>query len=376
MALYTSKKLSCYKWLCTAISTFNLAQRQLLTMPARDEDWQEIIYLGSIHGVLPRLHQQLKVSHLGLLPTDVAEALEGFYELNCLFNHRLREQIITVTLLLNSNNIRPVWLKGASMLMNHDWKTSSRSMLDLDLWIPEQNDQIKTLECLRKDGYFIQPESVGVDYSLCQHYAPVIKDGQPARLEIHRHVVSLQCASLLMDKNALKHVIWMENDGLHFGILNSDDQIMQSYLQCTEQASDCLHPRGTARLIKMVDFLDRMDSKDTLQKWFLQNSVINQHPWKQKSKQFGSHLREFFYIDIPISSDMAYLRRISFSLNFPKLEMLAYIFKHGLYLFVNGRLGKINTWPRKIKGQLMILKNSGLKKPLSHVDLTGQQDNI
>jgi hypothetical protein len=151
---------------------------------------------------------------------------------------------------------------------------------------------------------------------------------------------------------------------------------MQSYLQCTEQASDCLHPRGTARLIKMVDFLDRMDSKDTLQKWFLQNSVINQHPWKQKSKQFGSHLREFFYIDIPISSDMAYLRRISFSLNFPKLEMLAYIFKHGLYLFVNGRLGKINTWPRKIKGQLMILKNSGLKKPLSHVDLTGQQDNI
>jgi hypothetical protein len=63
-------------------------------MPARDGDWQEIIYLGSIHGVRPRLHQQLKVSHLGLLPTDVAEALEGFYELNCLFNHRLREQIV------------------------------------------------------------------------------------------------------------------------------------------------------------------------------------------------------------------------------------------------------------------------------------------
>jgi len=326
-------------------------------MPARDEDWQEIFYLGSIHGVLPRLHEQLKESHSGLLPTDVSEALEGFYELNCLFNQRLWEQIITVTRLLNNNNIRPVWLKGASMLVTHDWKTSSRTMLDLDLWIPEQNDQLKTLEKLGKAGYFIQPESVGIDYSLCQHYAPIIKEGQPARLEIHRHIVSPHCASLLMDKIALKNVIWMESDDLHYGTLHSDDQIMQSYLQCTEQASDCLHPRGTARLIKMVDFLDRMDSKDMLQKWFSEHSAINQYAWAQKSKQFGSHLKDYFNIDVPISSDTAYLRRISFSLNFPKLAMLVYIFKRGINLFATGRLGKINTWPRKIHGQLMLLKN-------------------
>lgn len=359
MALYVSKKLSCYKWLCNAICPPCVTNEPPLPIPTSKEDWQEIIYLGSIHGILPSLFEQLQAKHLlELFPADISEALEGFYELNCLFNFQLREQIIATTRSLNIHGIKPVWLKGASNLLSPDWKTSSRTMLDLDFWIPDPKEQLQALEILSKGGYFIQPESIGHDYSLCQHYAPVIKNGQPARLELHRHVVSPACAPLLSDESALNNVIWIKNDDLSFGTLSLDDQIMQSYLQCTEQMSDCFNPRGTARLIKVVDFLERTNSKNLLDKLFSQDSALYQDPWKLKARQFSSHLREYFFIVTPISWDKAYLRRIVFALNFHKLDIIFFIISHGFHLLLSGKLGGINTWPGKLQRQLIFLKNS------------------
>ena len=359
MALYVSQKLKCYKWLCHAISLPNLTNAITLPIPMKNEDWQEIIYLGSVHGVLPRLFEALRDQHrLEFLPADASEALEGFYELNCLFNHRLREQIITVTRLLNVHDIYPVWLKGATNLLAADWKLSSRTMLDLDLWIPDKKDQLRALEILGKDGYFIQPESVGRDYSLCQHYAPIIKTDLPARLEIHRHVVSPACASLLTDESALNTAIWINSDVLSFGTLSLDNQIMQSYLQCTEQAADSLNPRGTTGLMKMVDFLERVNSKNLLDKWFSQHPELFQNPWKLKMRKFCSHLRGYFFVNTPIPLDKDYHQRISFALNFPKLEIICHIISHGFHLLLRGKLGTINTWPGKLQRQLLFQKKS------------------
>lgn len=358
MALYASNKLICYKWLCNAICPSHLTNAALLPIPTNNEYWQEIIYLGSVHGVLPLLYESLKSQHrLDQLPTDVSEALEGFYELNCLFNNKLREQIINTTRSLNISGIKPVWLKGAINLLASNWEKSSRTMLDLDLWIPDPEEQLLALEIFYKNGYYIQPESVNADYDRCQHFAPIIKNGQPARLEIHRNVVDPECAALLTDASALNNTIWIKNNELTYGILSQNHLIMQSYLQCTEQMSDCLNPRGTARLIKITDFLQRINSNEIFKNFFSCHSVLHQKRWKQKARQFTSHLNEYFLINAPIPLDKSYLRNSLLALNFPKLEIIYHIISHGFYLFLTGKLGSVNTWPSKLKRQLAFFKN-------------------
>lgn len=359
MALYVSSNLKHYQWLCKSIGPAYLQQASAFSIPMSNVDWREIIYLASIHGVLPRLFGRLKANQLlEHLPKEVSEALEGFYELNCLFNIQLRDQILATTHLLNSQGITPIWLKGASNLLAPDWESSSRTMLDLDLWIPEPKDQLRAIEILTHDGYYIQPESVGVDDSLSQHYAPIIKSGQPARLEIHRHIVSPFCSTLLPDEDAAKKIICRDQEGCGFGILSPDDQIMQSYLQCTEQGVDCFNPRNTVRLMKMVDFLERFSSPDLVEKWLSQNPLLNANPWRLKAHQFASHLNCYFSIGCPEPMNKSYLRKIAFALNFPKLEIISHIIGHGAYLLIHGKLGSIRTWPGKLYRQLLTLKHS------------------
>lgn len=357
MALYISRKLKHYQWLCNVVAPDYLRLKSTITVPRGDAVWGEIIYLASIHGVLPCLFERLKTNQLlEYLPADVSEALEGFYELNNLSNTALRDQVLATTRILNSGGIEPVWLKGASILLTPCWESSSRTMLDLDLWIPKENDQLRAIEILTKDGYFMQPESVGADYGPSQHYAPIIKSGQPARLEIHRHVVSPFCSSLLPDKTALEGVICRREGELSYGILSSDDQIMQSYLQCTEQGSDSFNPRNTVRLMKMVDFLERFSSEDLIDKWFSHNVLLNKEPWALKARQFNSHLSSYFSVRKQGSIDESYLRNIALALNFPKLEIICHIIKHGTYLLFNGGLGPVNAWPGKLYRQLLTLR--------------------
>lgn len=241
--------------------------------------------------------------------------------------------------------------------MASNWAISSRTMLDLDLWVPKPEEQLQALEILGNDGYYIQAESVGHDYASSQHFAPIIKNGEPARLELHRHVVSPACAPLLTDDSALGSVIWVQRDGLSFGVLSPELQIIQSYLQCTEQAVHCLSPRGTVPLMKLVDFLDRQNSINSMESLFSQNSVLNRFPWEEKARQFRSHLKEYFCIGSPLFLDKAYLRRVLFALNFPRLEIIGHILSYGFKLLMGGKLGAISTWEGKLRRQLVLLKS-------------------
>lgn len=358
MAFLTSKKLDYYRWLCQVV-----CPRQFNGIPTTppwhsEKDWQEIIYLASIHGVLPHLYQRLRDdSRLPLIPTDVSRALEGFNELNYLFNSQLRNQIEDTTRVLNANGISPVWLKGACQLLLPDWPSSPRTMLDLDLWIPNQQDQTKALQILENEGYYIQPESVGADYSQSQHYAPIIKTGQPARLEVHRHIVSPNCHELLADESAIQCIEWKHHDGLSYGILSKDDQIMQSYLQCTEQATDCMNPRNTPRVMKIVDFLERFSSIKELNDWFASHEVMARPPYEIRSVWFSSLLREYFSITTPMTSDRQYLQRVQFALTLPRVDAVLNIVERGYRLLLDGKLGKVRGWPGKLQRQFAALKN-------------------
>ncbi|OZB49285.1 MAG: hypothetical protein B7X60_01660 [Polynucleobacter sp. 39-45-136] len=358
MAFYASDKVRLYKWLCHVISPIKIKNDHPEKLPACEGDWGKIIHLGSVNGVLPMLYSQLKNNNqLALLPPDLSLALEGFYELNCLFNKRLREQIISTTRLLNHHNINPIWLKGSSNLLAPDWTSSTRTMLDLDLWIPDANDQRSALKILEIDGYRSQSDTLATDYLSHHHYAPLFKVGEPARLELHRHIVSPRCFSLLPDGNSFKNVKWVAGD-INFGTLALNEQIMQSYLQCTEQSTDLLcRPRSTIKIMKIVDFLQRLSSKGiSFSEWMTENPALMQEPWRVKAQDFSSFLHEFFFIDIPVKNNKKYLRKIAFAIQFQKIELAYYIAKHGLRLILSGDLKSIDRWRIKINQALLLLR--------------------
>ena len=161
---------------------------------------------------------------------------------------------------------------------------------------------------------------------------------------------------MLSDNAALEGVIWRREGELSFGVLSSDDQTMQSYLQCTEQGVDCFNPRHTVRLMKMVDFLERFSSEDLIDKWISHNLLLSKEPWVLKARQFNSHLSSYFSVARRGANDKSYLRNIAFALNFPKLEGLCHIIKHGSHLLINGDLGPLNAWPGKLYRQLLTLR--------------------
>lgn len=358
MAFNTNKKLKYYQWICEAIRPTYLDGSSSAFIPDTEEAWGAIIHLGSIHGVLPTLHLKLnKIEGQQSAPEEFLEALEGFYELNCLFNSSLREQILNTTRTLNEHKISPVWLKGSIALLSSNWERMPRSMLDLDLWIPEIDEQTKTLNILSNEGYSIQPESIGLDYSLHQHYAPIIKSGQPARLEIHRSITPLRCSSLLSSQEAASQIQWINNQDSKYGIPSEEVQIIQSYLQCTEQASDSNYPRTTPRLMKILDFLERFSSKEQLNGWFASNQGLHQSPWKHKASEFASHLNYFFGCNIDLPKNTRYLRRITFAINLPRLECIFFIISHGFKLLISGKLGGLYQWPQKLQRKITIFKS-------------------
>jgi len=196
-----------------------------------------------------------------VIDQDIVEALEGFYHLNIMRNKALREQTLEVCSILNDIGIIPIWLKGATHLLTANWKISERTMLDLDFWIPEPNNQERALLALKKAGYFRAPEYDSDDPygELHHHFAPLIKSGHFASLELHRHIVTERFRYLLPDNDALKNTCWSEWNGYRVGQLCAKDQALQAYIQCADMDSlFWLNPVYSSSLMKLLELQLRL----------------------------------------------------------------------------------------------------------------------
>ena len=142
MTRYTRQERRQFCQLAQLLSRSIDATRSKAALPAHPGAWEVLIKVAGRNLVLPNLYPVLKAKGLlGTIDPEIVEALEGFYELNALRNETLRKQLIEVTELLNAVRITPVWLKGATYLIDPEWKSSGRMMLDLDFWIPDPQDQ-------------------------------------------------------------------------------------------------------------------------------------------------------------------------------------------------------------------------------------------
>lgn len=345
-----------YRWLSQALSPWVGAAALDAHWPRRPETCQALFQLGSAQLVLPSLHVALRRKGVAdALPADFAQALEGFHSLNALHNARLQQQMRDTTRLLNRLGVAPVWLKGATRLLVPPTELPARMMLDLDFWIPAQAQQRAVLEALAQAGYqSADPHEEEDPAAAHHHFAPRFRDGEPARLEIHHHLVRPWARPLLDDRVALPGVEWLDWEGLKIGRLAAPERLKHSYIQCTEMNRENLR-RGRIPLMKALDFSERFaEASAEERRAFL--AEVQAAPWETSSRRFFSFLERYFGVAAGVAPDHGFLRRVGFELDYPKASYCAYLLGRAGRVLLSGEPGPPRTWGPRLAGYLQTLR--------------------
>lgn len=289
-------KLRDFHWVCQVISPIiTLPETTLRTL----DDFKNIFNFLSKHKLLPSFYKSIKCKGLyGIIPNDFLNALEGAYELNQINNNELRNQVRSITKTINDIGITPIWLKGAVNLIEPDWFTSPRTMLDLDVWIPESHAQERVIYALESDGYYIHPDCKHYNDHESHQFLMRIKDGNRAGVEVHRDLVSHNCISLLSNQVAYSDIQNFEWDNLSISLLSPVHQVIQSYIQCTEMNCGGAHSYSVS-LMKFYDFITRY-LKLNIDDRGVFSIFIEQSRCHYKSRYFFDFIHTYFGIDLLI----------------------------------------------------------------------------
>jgi hypothetical protein len=174
----------------TALFRHGTAARDelLRRLPTLAGDWPAVIVLTDSHLVTPALWLAFRRHGLSdELPEDARVYLAALYDMNLARNAALNVQLDEAIDALNRRGIRPMLLKGAAYLKlaTHD-DPGARVSSDLDLLIPAEHvgSAATILEAI---GY---RKAERTRTAAVHHLTPLIRDGSPAAIELHREVMS------------------------------------------------------------------------------------------------------------------------------------------------------------------------------------------
>jgi len=156
-------------------------------------DWQQFVVFCSDHLILPVIY--LKFQAYGIieyLPIELSEHLKEIYELNLSRNNQILKQLQEITEILNSNNIFPVYLKGAGNLLDGLYSNiGERIMGDIDFLVSEK-DFLLAVQLLQNAGYsYSSDHPAYLDAMDRKHFPGLFKEDVPAIVEIHHTAVDL-----------------------------------------------------------------------------------------------------------------------------------------------------------------------------------------
>ncbi|MFA5330456.1 MAG: nucleotidyltransferase family protein [Prolixibacteraceae bacterium] len=160
-------------------------------------DWNQFVGLCSNHLILPAIHLKF-LSHgiVGFIPEDLAKHLSIIYELNVARNGEILTQIGQISALLSSNNIHPIFIKGAAFLIDGLLSNVGERILgDIDFLVPEK-DYLQSAKILENSGYRIVETLRAYDrIESMKHYPRLEHPDFVASVEIHRIPVNVECVS-------------------------------------------------------------------------------------------------------------------------------------------------------------------------------------
>jgi Uncharacterised nucleotidyltransferase len=336
VSLDADRKVNLIKWLTHAISPVGNKDLVLNAFPLSEADWKYVILSAVYRNVAPTLYLALtEHAALPLASVEARDALEGFFELNNLRNIELTGQITEVSAILNRIGVTPIWLKGASVLVENDQAQSSRAMMDLDLWLPERTTHQAALSALSAEGYFVSDEFRDFDkkYPDARHFAPMEKSGWPARLDVHSKVLMEEHRSLLNEAAAAQRAMRLTWNGLTVGVLAREDQLINSLAQCFDDAAD-----NYRKFAKLLDFVERLITLSDVERSQFYDK-FGDSEWRRECERLFSLLEHYFEVRSPYPYNSYYADRIKFSIKFPKAYYALRMAERGASSMRAGTLG-------------------------------------
>ncbi|MCC7055601.1 MAG: nucleotidyltransferase family protein [Gemmatimonadaceae bacterium] len=154
---------------------------EVATLPWRDVQWQTLLEMATFERAESQLHRLLAAAPPGVVPDEVARAVQGLYRVAVFHAAELADAAGAAHDALAAARVPALWLKGAALAMQAEEEFSLRGMGDLDVLVaPEHHPRARAV--LREAGWVEPPEPVG--YAEHHHEAPMSWRGQ-ARLELH-----------------------------------------------------------------------------------------------------------------------------------------------------------------------------------------------
>jgi hypothetical protein len=168
------------------------------SLPSRVVQWQSIVQTGSDNFVLPSFYLSLARHHLlDHIPDDLRVYLHNIHELNKERNDRIINQSILIHQWLKEEHIGTVFLKGVANIMDNLYHDDGERMLyDIDILV-EEGKMLAAARMLENNGYKPVKEFNPHALSSTMHYPLLVKDGNPAGVEIHRMPTQYHYTKLL-----------------------------------------------------------------------------------------------------------------------------------------------------------------------------------
>ena len=191
--------------------------------------WEDLVWMGSSHLVLPALYSAFKRNKLlQQLPQDLSEYLAEIYQLNLNRNRSIIRQAKEIAHLFHEAGIEPVFLKGVAYLLQDLFPDAGdRVMTDIDILIhPDQIHEAANI--LYRDGYVHPQEFAGDDFSKHHHLPGFEKPGEVAMVELHHTALAGSYGKLLQNEDVFSNLTKI--NGLNASVLSLRDQKILSFV--------------------------------------------------------------------------------------------------------------------------------------------------
>ena len=188
------KKIDSVRLLTMLISPIDEDLERLQDRVAKlsSSDWEEIIKIANVEGVIPLLHISLQRKDLKRFVEDeeLLGYIEAFYLLNEKRNLEILEQLEEMNQLFKEIDLTPIYLKGAAALSEKHYQTiGERLMTDIDIAV-DYDRVMEGVSVLKDAGY----KELFPEHELLKewhHYKRLYRDDVAASLELHRTILKM-----------------------------------------------------------------------------------------------------------------------------------------------------------------------------------------